>query len=341
MVIRYKDFAEWTIQSYDKHSISCLKANSSVDTLTEYLPDLSTWEYNGLYARLGRMCHKWTKVMKAENNWYYEFYVDEKSLEPVQYYQHGRSILGSHPAIYTYDITEFGPVVSKNEFIVPANCDDRDAPGPTRFSHDISMPRTRKMPQQQCEVLKSKDAPAAEEVKNIDEFSWKNYPNVLVRPRDQANCGSCWAQSAVEAISSQLSLKLNKPIIASIQQMMDCTWEGKYNFACTGGDGYIAYDEMKKRNIPIALESEFPYLGVAGFCPSNVTTAVGRVTNCYQFDFTDVTDKEDKINLLKTAVYKNGPLMVYMKAGFDDFVAYQNGRFNNDQCKNVDRKSVV
>ena len=80
----------------------------------------------------------------------------------------------------------------------------------------------------------------------------------MVSPvRDQKNCGSCWAFSAVGVMESWLLMKGQNTIL-SPQQLVDCS--KKYgNAGCNGGFNYQGLAYVKDHGI--ATEAAYPYLG--------------------------------------------------------------------------------
>lgn len=59
--------------------------------------------------------------------------------------------------------------------------------------------------------------------------------------KNQGQCGSCWAHSAVEQIESQWIWEGGAPWELSVQQVTSCT-EG--TFGCGGGDTTGAYEQV-------------------------------------------------------------------------------------------------
>jgi len=59
--------------------------------------------------------------------------------------------------------------------------------------------------------------------------------------KNQGQCGSCWAHSAVEQIESQWMLAGNAPWELSVQQVTSCTHA---TFGCGGGDTVGAYQQL-------------------------------------------------------------------------------------------------
>lgn len=291
------------------------------EPLTEYLPTSNEeWKYKGEYVLLGRLTHKWRKELGV-NDWYYDFYADAKTLEPVRLYNYGVSIKHSHPTVYILDIEEYGVTVEESEFYVPSNCRSSNSTvGPT-FGRDISVPKPYLQKSNADYSYKPDEQPYCENVTSVDidmeipkSFSWRNTPGVLPKVHDQATCGSCYAMAAEIAASAQLSLKSDRNISLSTQQFVDCSWGDNVNNACDGGEGWETYHKLKINNIELTSEDEIPYIGVSGYCPTKVQNPIAKITGCKQF----IQDPNDyNHELIKKALIRYGPLMVSIRAGSD------------------------
>jgi C1A family cysteine protease len=144
--------------------------------------------------------------------------------------------------------------------------------------------------------------------------------------RDQVACGSCWAFATAEAIESQIAIQTGIQQPVSVNEIMDCTWENQ-NFGCQGGDPEWAFSSMMDNKTGIALEKDYPYLGVSGMCNKNSSTwgqgSQGTVTNCWHIEHTTKAVQE--------ALYYFGPLAIGI-AVTEDMLLYTDGVFNDTAC---------
>ncbi|KAH0787335.1 Clan CA, family C1, cathepsin L-like cysteine peptidase [Histomonas meleagridis] len=316
----------YTIQETPFDKVSCLFSeiqDPASDEMHQYLPDPKDegWVYEGVHVLLGKKCHTWKKS-NIENvaNWYYMFYLDVDSNLPVRFFQHGLSIRHSHPTDYIFDVEDFGPITDESAFLLPTTCHNIESGGPShhnprKFARDISLPPRSNSLSPYCTLLPKLSGTVP------SEFSWRNVPGVVDLPRDQATCGSCWAQAAANAISSQLALRGLSNHTISVAQINDCTW-GHNNYGCEGGNTDEAYAFLSANKTILVPEDEYPYLGIVGKCQKvtkdSYNTKIGYVKGCYQVPQFD--DEQ-----LKLAVYQKGPLSVYILASLPTFTAYQGG----------------
>lgn len=94
--------------------------------------------------------------------------------------------------------------------------------------------------------------------------------------KDQAQCGSCWAFSAVEQIESDAIRELGVTYKLSAQQVTSCT----SGCSCNGGYSESAYNYVKSAG-GIEQETDYPYTsgkGVTGTCQANSKKAVISIT---------------------------------------------------------------
>jgi hypothetical protein len=99
-----------------------------------------------------------------------------------------------------------------------------------------------------------------------DEVDWVEEGKV--NPiKNQAQCGSCWAFSAVAALETELAIKHGQLVDLSEQELVDCS--GSYgNQGCNGGlmDNAFEYIRDKKG---LCLEKDYHYTARDGKCAAS------------------------------------------------------------------------
>lgn len=161
-------------------------------------------------------------------------------------------------------------------------------------------------------------------------LDWRN--STIVGPvKDQKQCGSCWAFSAVSALESQLRKLLHKPVSLSEQDMVDCVKNvGSMGccYGCMGGEMYAVYQYLlQNQNGTDDTEKQYPYHAVDQVCnPVKSSISDVKLTN---FVTLSVGDEES----MKKALYQIGPLSVGVNAN-QDWQLYHKGIYNptEEQC---------
>jgi len=129
------------------------------------------------------------------------------------------------------------------------------------------------------------------EVKNIDapsSINWVDHSPPVVNPvKNQGQCGSCWAFSAVSAVESAWALAGHPLVSLSESQVVDCTLN-KYCIqyhnqqtcmqGCNGGLQPGAFDYMMAVG---GLESEanYPYVPADGPCDFKSSEIAAHISN--------------------------------------------------------------
>jgi len=148
---------------------------------------------------------------------------------------------------------------------------------------------------------------------NADDVDWVK-KGACTPVKDQGQCGSCWAFSAVDAIESygMLSGKYTLQEL-SAQQVNACD---KVDGGCNGGNTETAYDYVKGAG-GIETEESYPYTsggGNTGHCKFKAANIAVKITG-----YKSVAKGED--NLLKAL--QSGPVSVCVAA--EAFQSYTGG----------------
>jgi len=160
----------------------------------------------------------------------------------------------------------------------------------------------------------------------------KDWTGIATTPvKDQGQCGSCWAFSAVEQIESDYMLQGGQEVVLSTQQMNDCTSSGagSRRGGCSGGDPAEAFGVVEAIG-GLASESTYgPYTARDGTC--RTPTAAVQIS-----DWQWVGQRSE--SQMQSYVGSQGPLSVCVDA--NDWNGYQGGVMtscgnNVDHCVQV------
>uniref|UniRef100_A0A8C6WHN1 Cathepsin L n=1 Tax=Neogobius melanostomus TaxID=47308 RepID=A0A8C6WHN1_9GOBI len=152
-----------------------------------------------------------------------------------------------------------------------------------------------------------------------DSVDWRE-SGLVTSVKDQGECGSCWAFSAVGALEGMWAKTKKKLVDLSPQNLVDCS--GKYgNEGCGGGYMHQAFDYVID-NQGIDSEASYPYKGEDGTCRYNVSN---RAANCSSYRYVD----KDELSL-KKACATIGPIAIAIFAY--DILGYESGVYYNPDC---------
>jgi C1A family cysteine protease len=161
-------------------------------------------------------------------------------------------------------------------------------------------------------------------------FDWRTH-GVVTNVKDQGQCGSCWAFSAIEELESCYARKGNNLTELSPQQIVSCD-RGGQDFGCMGGDTVTAFTYMAKAGLQ--TEKSYPYVsGSTGqdepckYNKSDVLVHMKNFTYATKPCF-DGCDKQDEHSLIRNMVFY-APVSICVAA--DTWMSYVSGIIE-DNC---------
>ncbi|XP_037080464.1 procathepsin L-like [Pollicipes pollicipes] len=156
-----------------------------------------------------------------------------------------------------------------------------------------------------------------------DTADWRDQ-GAVTKPKDQGQCGSCWAFSTTGALEGAWKLAGNDLVSLSEQQIMDCSFDYG-NDACDGGEMRYAFKYLID-NGGIMAEADYRYTARTHHsCKYEADKAVAHCSA------STIIQSQDETELMD-AVGNVGPIAVGMDASHIDFQLYSHGIYSNNHC---------
>lgn len=170
--------------------------------------------------------------------------------------------------------------------------------------------------------IKNHNQPKSTSKPKSTTLDWRT-KGVVNAIKDQGNCGSCWAFSAIQTVESIDCISNGSLLSLSEQSVVDCTYAC---FACSGGNPYLAISFIvEKQGGKFNLESDYPYTAKLGNCSFNELPKVGFVSGYLSIAEGDEDDLAAKVEI-------NGPTSVSIDASVWSFQLYESGIYDEPKC---------
>jgi len=171
-----------------------------------------------------------------------------------------------------------------------------------------------------------------------NQIDWRSDGQVT-NIKDQSQCGSCWAFSAIATIEGAHKRNTSNLVSLSEQDIVDCVPDC---YGCGGGWPYLAIEYILNGTVVdqqtnkthhdsnytngVDTESSYPYMGVTNQCNfTNVSSSLGSLVSNLTLIPTNNTEA------LIDAVLRVGPISVAINAG-GDFMNYESGIYKPEYC---------
>ncbi|CAO1943638.1 unnamed protein product [Urochloa humidicola] len=164
-----------------------------------------------------------------------------------------------------------------------------------------------------------------------DKVDWRE-KGAVAPVKNQGQCGSCWAFSAVSSVESINKLVTGELVSLSEQELVECSTNGG-NSGCNGGLMDSAFEFIIK-NGGIDTEADYPYKAVDGTCDLNRKNA-----KIVSIDGYEDVPKNDEKSLQKAVAHQ--PVSVAIEAGGREFQLYKSGVFTGRCTTNLDHGVVA
>ncbi|CAL5070668.1 unnamed protein product [Urochloa decumbens] len=169
-------------------------------------------------------------------------------------------------------------------------------------------------------------------VEALPEFVDWRQKGAVAPIKNQGQCGSCWAFSAVGAVEGINQIVTGELVTLSEQELVDCSKNGQ-NSGCNGGmmDDAFAFIAA---NGGIDTDEDYPYTARDGRC--DLAKKARRVVSIDGFE--DVPRYDEK-SLQKAVAHQ--PVTVAIEAGGREFQLYESGVFTGRCGTSLDHGVVA
>lgn len=140
----------------------------------------------------------------------------------------------------------------------------------------------------------------------------------VTAPKDQGQCGSCWAFSTTGAVEGAWCVKKGKLFNLSEQMLMDCS-RFLGNNSCNGGLMDDAFSYVTQKGL--CSEKDYPYEAKDAKCRETRCRPVVHIKGFYDVPAGDEV-------AMRAALANHGPVSIAIQADQVDFQFYKSGVFD-------------
>ncbi|KAI3684461.1 hypothetical protein L6452_33685 [Arctium lappa] len=160
------------------------------------------------------------------------------------------------------------------------------------------------------------------------EFDWRQH-GVVNPPKDQGQCGSCWAFGAMGSLESAHAIRTGQLVSVSEQQIVDCDLE---QGGCDGGVPAYALNYAAKHGGMTTTDC-YPYVAQRTVCCG--AKLVNRPVQCTGFDDVPPDDEDE---LLAAVAQQPVCAGLFLYQGFFN---YKEGIYTGEDCVGNDNPHAV
>ncbi|KAG0528037.1 hypothetical protein BDA96_06G284200 [Sorghum bicolor] len=169
-------------------------------------------------------------------------------------------------------------------------------------------------------------------VEALPEFVDWRQKGAVAPVKNQGQCGSCWAFSAVGAVEGINQIVTGELVTLSEQELVDCSKNGQ-NGGCDGGMMDDAFAFIVG-NGGIDTDKDYPYTARDGKCD-----VAKRSRHVVSIDGFEGVPRNDEKSLQKAVAHQ--PVAVAIEAGGREFQLYQSGVFTGRCGTSLDHGVVA